>query len=90
METRFFQRDTMRTGGPKPQIGYWICQSVGWLAYGLLCTVSTWVFEGKEVGYFFSALVLAACGFLLTHLFRGFFLARGWLSLAPGSSNSAT
>jgi two-component system, LytTR family, sensor kinase len=75
----------MRTGRPKPQIGYWICQSAGWLAYGLLCIVSTWVMEGKEVGYFLSALVLAFCGFLLTHLFRGLFLARGWLSLAPGS-----
>ena len=38
----------------------------------------------KVVGYFLSALVLAAAGFLLTHLFHWFIQTRGWLSLAPG------
>src|ERR1700730_4502715 len=75
----------MRIESPRPHRGYWICQTAGWLAYGLLCTISTWIMEGKGVGYLLSAFVMAGCGFLLTHLFRGFFLARGWLSLTPGS-----
>ena len=41
--------------------------------------------EGHVVGYFLSALVMAGCGFLLTHLFRWFILTRGWLRLSPGS-----
>jgi hypothetical protein len=75
----------MRIVRPKPHVAYWICQSAGWLAYALLCTISAWITEGHVAGYFVSALVLAAAGFLLTHLFRWFVLSRGWLNLAPGS-----
>ncbi len=75
----------MRIVRSKPHVAYWICQSVGWLAYALLCTISAWITEGHVAGYFVSALVLAAAGFLLTHLFRWFVLSRGWLNLAPGS-----
>jgi two-component system LytT family sensor kinase len=75
----------MRTDRPKPQLGYWICQSAGWLSYALLCTVTAGIMEGHVVGYFLSASVMAGCGFLLTHLFRWYILTRGWLSLAPGS-----
>ena len=75
----------MQTGRPRPQLGYWICQSAGWLAYALLCTISGWIMEGHALGYFLSAVVLAAAGFLITHWFRWFILAQDWLSLAPGS-----
>jgi two-component system LytT family sensor kinase len=75
----------MRTGRQQPHLGYWICQSATWLAYVLLCAASAWIMEGQVLGYFLSAIVLAAGGFLLTHLFHRFIVIRGWLSLAPGS-----
>ena len=41
--------------------------------------------EGQVIGYLLSNILLAAGGVLVTHLFRGFILTRGWLGLAPGS-----
>jgi two-component system, LytTR family, sensor kinase len=75
----------MRTPGSKPQLAYWVCQSAFWLAFALLCTISSWIMEGHVIGYLLSNIVLAAGGVLLTHLFRGFILTRGWLALAPGA-----
>jgi two-component system, LytTR family, sensor kinase len=76
---------TMPKAGQKPRVGYWICQAVGWLAFVLLCTTSAWITEGHLFGYFLSALVLAAGGLLITHVFRWFMLTREWLNLAPGA-----
>jgi two-component system LytT family sensor kinase len=75
----------MRTGRPRPQLGYWICQSAGWLAYALLCTISGWITDGHVVGYFLSGVVMAVIGFVITHWFRWLILTLDWLSLAPGA-----
>lgn len=75
----------MRKPRSKPQLAYWVCQSAFWLAFALLCTISSWIMEGHVIGYLLSNIVLAAGGVLITHLFRGFILTRGWLGLAPGS-----
>ena len=75
----------MQTPRSRPQLAYWVCQSAFWLAFALLCTISSWITEGQVIGYLLSNIVLAAGGVLVTHLFRGFILTRGWLGLAPGS-----
>src|SRR5580704_8502706 len=75
----------MQTPRSRPQLAYWVYQSAFWLAFALLCTISSWITEGQVIGYLLSNIVLAAGGVLVTHLFRGFILTRGWLGLAPGS-----
>jgi two-component system, LytTR family, sensor kinase len=73
----------MRKARPRPGLPYWICQLGGWLSYALLCTFSSWLMEGGLYEYLVYNSVLAGCGLLITHLFRGFMAKRRWLDLPP-------
>lgn len=73
----------MRNGRPRLGSLYWICQFGGWLSYAALFTFSSWLTEGHFYRYLICSFVLAGCGLLITHLFRGFIKKRRWLDLPP-------
>src|SRR5262245_39916904 len=69
----------------RPRLGslYWICQFGGWLSYALVCTFSSSLVEGHFYECLSCSIVLAGCGLLITHLFRGFIKKLRWLDLPP-------
>src|SRR6516225_6898192 len=73
----------MRNGRPRPGFLYWTCQFGGWLSYVFFCTLSSWLLEGQLYEYLICNVLIAACGLLVTHLFRGFMVKRCWLDLPP-------
>lgn len=74
----------MRKSRPRPEFLYWTCQVCGWLFYALLCSFYSWTVKGHFREYLVYNLVLAGCGLLITHFFRGFIAKTHWLGLPPG------
>ena len=75
----------MRNARPRPGSLYWTCQFGGWLSYAFLCTFSSWLLEGHWYEQLIRNILIATCGLLLTHRFRGFLAKRCWLDLHPAT-----
>ena len=71
----------------KPQPGYWLCQSIGWLGFTLFLTV-IYVLWGEGWGLLSAIVISSICSlqaFLLTHAFRHIAIRRGWLQMPVAS-----
>jgi two-component system LytT family sensor kinase len=76
-----------RKKSERPQPGYWLCQSIGWLGYTLFQT-ALYVLWKEGFGLIQALIFSAFCsiqGFLLTHALRLVMIRRGWLQMPVAS-----
>jgi two-component system LytT family sensor kinase len=69
---------------PRPSRAYWICQLAGWGAYGLLGVTMSRAFGYGTPRMMATTLLGGLIGAVVTHLWRGAILRRGWLGLGFG------
>lgn len=72
------------TDGPRPGRAYVVCQLAGWGAYGLLGVGMSRAFGYGSPRMNATTLLGSLIGAVLTHLWRGVILRRGWLGLGFG------